>query len=129
MNGARTAPRYAVVYDGNCGVCLRFVARLEHWDPNNDLEIVPSQHADVAARFGWIPPRELEQSVQVVRLSDSKTWQGASAIEELLKILPHGALASWIFRLPFARPFAEKMYRVFARNRFRYGCAEHCRTT
>jgi predicted DCC family thiol-disulfide oxidoreductase YuxK len=64
--------------------------------------------------------------MQVIRASDGKTWQGAAALEELLKVLPRGRLVSWMFRIPFARPVAEKFYRLFARNRYRIGCGEHC---
>ncbi len=129
MTAARTSPRYAVIYDGTCQVCLRFVARLERWDSQHILEMVPSQRADVRERIGWITPRELDESVHVVRLSDSKTWRGASAIEELLSVLPRGAFLSRLFRLPFARALAERAYRGFAANRSRFGCTEHCRTT
>ena len=129
MTPARTPPRYAVIYDGECAVCLRFVARLERWDSRRVLEMVPSQRGDVASRFGWITQSELNRSVQLVRLSDSRTWQGAAAIEELLKVLPRGWSLSWLFRLPFARAIAEKSYRAFASKRERLGCAEHCRTT
>lgn len=129
MTPAREAPRYAVIYDGNCSVCLRFVARLERWDARHILEMVPSQRADVAERFPWITRHDLDQSVQVVRLADSKTWEGASAIEELLNVLPRGQLLGWLFRLPFARRLAERSYRAFAARRYRLGCTEHCRTT
>jgi predicted DCC family thiol-disulfide oxidoreductase YuxK len=64
--------------------------------------------------------------MQVIRASDGKTWQGAAALEELLKVLPRGRSISWLFRIPFARPVAEKFYRLFARNRYRIGCGEHC---
>ena len=129
MTPAREAPRYAVIYDGSCSVCLRFVARLERWDARHILEMIPSQRADVAAKFGWISQCDLDQSVQVVRIADSKTWQGAGAIEELLNVLPRGRLVSWLFRIPFARRLAERSYREFAARRYRLGCTEHCRTT
>ena len=54
------------------------------------------------------------------------TWEGAEAIEHLLRILPHGPRLGWIFRLPFARPLFAWGYRTFARNRRRFGCGEHC---
>ena len=129
MTAARTAPRYAVIYDGNCSVCLRFVARLDRWDKHRILELVPSQRADVARRFAWFSQPDFDRSVQLVRLSDSKSWQGGAAIEELLNVLPRGRAVSWLFQLPFARRVAEKSYRAFALRRYRFGCAEHCRTT
>jgi predicted DCC family thiol-disulfide oxidoreductase YuxK len=40
--------------------------------------------------------------------------------------MPKGKLVSWVFKLPYARPLAERFYRWFARNRYRLGCGEHC---
>ena len=117
---------YTVVYDGHCRVCGRMVNVLTSWDRGRELEIIPSQAPSVPARFPWIPPRAYAESMQVIRASDGKTWQGAAALEELLKVLPRGRLVSWMFRIPFARPVAEKFYRLFARNRYRIGCGEHC---
>jgi predicted DCC family thiol-disulfide oxidoreductase YuxK len=63
--------------------------------------------------------------LQVIRASDNRTWQGAAAVEQLLDVLPKGRFVSWIFSLPFARPIAEKLYRAFAKNRYRLGCKLH----
>lgn len=120
--------RYAVVYDGNCAVCRKFIDRLAIWDAGGILQLIPSQATGVSSRFSWIPARAFEESVQVVRLSDAHTFQGAAALEELLRVLPGGGAAGWVFRIPFARGVAERMYRAFARNRRRLGCGDHCRT-
>jgi predicted DCC family thiol-disulfide oxidoreductase YuxK len=117
---------YTVVYDGGCKVCGRMVKVLASWDRGRELEIIPSQTPSAQARFPWIPPRAYAESMQVIRASDGKTWQGAAALEELLKVLPKGRSISWLFKIPFARPVAEKLYRLFARNRYRIGCGEHC---
>ena len=118
--------RYTVIYDGHCKVCGRMVRLLTKWDRNQELEIIPSQARGVRARFPWIPQRAYTDSVQVIRTSDGRTWQAAAALEQLLKVLPKGRLLSWLFRIPFMRPLADKLYRWFARNRYRMGCGEHC---
>jgi predicted DCC family thiol-disulfide oxidoreductase YuxK len=102
------------------------VELLAKWDRKRELQIVPSQAPGVRARFPWIPERSYAESVQVIRNSDGKTWQAAAAIEELLKVMPKGKLISWLFKIPFARPLADRFYRWFARNRYRIGCSEHC---
>ncbi|HYU51605.1 MAG TPA: DUF393 domain-containing protein [Gemmatimonadaceae bacterium] len=117
---------YSVVYDGHCKVCGRMVRLLTKWDRNHELEIIPSQAPGVRARFPWIPQRAYMESVQVIRTSDGRTWQAAAALEELLKVLPKGRLFSWLFKIPFMRPLVDKLYRWFARNRYRMGCGEHC---
>ena len=70
--------------------------------------------------------RAYMESVQVIRATDGKTWQAAAALEELLTVLPKGRMISWLFKIPFVRPLADRFYRWFARNRYRLGCSEHC---
>ena len=120
----RTRP-YTVVYDGNCKVCGRIVRLLARWDTRALLQLVPSQQPGVQARFPWIPARAYRESVQLVG-PDGQTSQGATAVERILDLLPHGALLTWVFSIPFARPLAERFYRWFARHRYRLGCGEHC---
>jgi len=117
---------FTVIYDGHCKVCGRMVKLLTKWDRNNELEIIPSQAAGVHARFPWIPERSYVESVQVVRTRDGKTWQAAAALEELLNVLPKGKLISWLFKIPLVRPLVDRFYRWFARNRYKFGCGDHC---
>jgi predicted DCC family thiol-disulfide oxidoreductase YuxK len=118
--------QYTVVYDGSCNVCRKLVAALTRWDRLHQLEILPSQTPGVADRFPWIPASAYLESIQLIRRSDGRTWQGAAAAEEILDALPKGKLFAWIFSIPFARPIAERFYRWFARNRYHLGCGEHC---
>jgi predicted DCC family thiol-disulfide oxidoreductase YuxK len=118
--------RYTVIYDGDCRVCGRIVDVLTRWDRNRELEIVASQDPGVHERFPWIQPRAYVESMQVIRTSDGKTWEGAAALEVLLDVLPKGRLISWMFAVPLVRPLVGKFYRWFARNRYRLGCGEHC---
>lgn len=131
--GQSTAPsieaparRYTVIYDGDCNVCSRTVKLLTKWDRNHQLEIVPSLKPGVRQRFPWIPARSYAESIQVVRTSDGRTWQAAAALEELLNALPKGRLISWWFRIPFVRPLVDRFYGWFARNRYNFGCGDHC---
>jgi predicted DCC family thiol-disulfide oxidoreductase YuxK len=108
-------------------MCSRIVNVLREWDRRGAIEIVPSQSPEVAARFPWIPMDAYAESIQLVG-TGRETWQGAEAIEQVLGILPRGRWISWIFAIPFARPLADRLYRWVARNRYRLGCGEHCRT-
>ncbi len=76
-------------------------------------------------RFPWIPETAYAESLQLVG-PGGQTWQGAGAVERIIDVLPRGGLVSWVFRLPRARPVAERLYRAFARNRYRLGCGDHC---
>ncbi|MEW5929415.1 MAG: DUF393 domain-containing protein [Gemmatimonadota bacterium] len=116
---------YTVVYDGVCKVCNRLVTLLRKWDTRNVLEIVPFQNTTVLDRFPWIPAEEYGKAVQLVG-PGGQTWQGAAAIEQLLKVLPRGGLLGWVFNVPFVGGAIDRFYRWFARNRYRFGCGEHC---
>lgn len=118
---------YTCVYDGDCKVCTRLARRLQEWDRRREIEVVPSSVPGVMARFPWIPARAYAEALQLVG-PGGETWQGASAIEQLLNILPRGRLVAWVFHIPFVRGIADRLYRWFARNRYRLGCGEHCQS-
>ena len=122
---AFTGRPYVVVYDGHCKVCTRLARALARWDSHRVFDVVASQADGVQARFPWIPPQAYRESLQLVG-PGGRTWQGAAAVEEILDRLPKGRMVTWIFSLPFARRIAERLYRAFARNRYRLGCGEHC---
>lgn len=116
---------YTVVYDGACKVCKRIVGTLTRLDRRQLLELTPSQGPGVRARYPWIPERAYAESVQLIA-ADGRTWQGAAAVERIIELIPKGWLFSWIFKLPFVRPLAERFYRWFARHRYALGCGAHC---
>jgi predicted DCC family thiol-disulfide oxidoreductase YuxK len=116
---------YTLVYDGMCRVCNRLANLLRKWDKRHEIEVVPSHASGVMARFPWIPASAFSQAIQLVGPGGA-TWQGAAAIEELLGILPRGRWIAWIFSVPFVRPIADRIYRWFARHRYRLGCGKHC---
>jgi predicted DCC family thiol-disulfide oxidoreductase YuxK len=116
---------YAVVYDGTCTICGRFVTLLRKWDRKRQLELLPSQAPGVMARFPWIPARAYMDAVQLIG-PGGRTWQGAAAVEQILDVLPKGKLLSWLFSIPFVRPLADRFYKWFARNRYKMGCGAHC---
>lgn len=116
---------YTLVYDGACRVCTRLAGILDRWDTRDEIEAIPFQNTSVLERFPWIPAFAYTQAIQLVG-PGGRTWQGAGALEQLLKILPHGGVLGWAFRVPLAGRLIERFYRWFARNRYRFGCGEHC---
>lgn len=116
---------YTVVYDGDCRVCTRLARLLRRLDRRGQFEVVASRTPGVAARFPWIPAGAYAESLQLVG-PGNRTWQGALAVEQILRELPKGPLIAWLFAVPWMRPLADRLYRWFARNRYRFGCGEHC---
>lgn len=116
---------YTVVYDGQCKVCGRLVKLLTAWDKRKELEIIPFQNTSVLDRFPWIPSEAYAEAMQLIG-PGGRTWQGGEAIEQLLKILPYGGVFGWTFGIPGFGDLFGRFYRWFARNRYKFGCGEHC---
>lgn len=116
---------YAVVYDGQCKVCGRLVKLLNAWDKNDEIEVIPFQNTSVLARFPWIPSESYAEAMQLIG-PGGQTWQGGEAIEKLLEILPFGGVLGWTFKIPGFGDLFGRFYRWFARNRYKFGCGEHC---
>lgn len=124
MTAAGEGP-WVVVYDGDCTVCNRAANAIRDRDRDARFELVPYQNEGVRARFPDIPPEDFEAAIQLIG-EDGVRWQGAAALEKILRILPKGRRIAWLFRIPLIRPIAEVFYRWFARNRHRFRCGEHC---
>lgn len=122
---AGTGRPYTVVYDGTCRVCTRLATLLDRWDREKQLEVIPFQNTSVLDRFPWIPAEAYAEAMQLIG-PGGRTWQGADAIEQLLKLLRYGGALGWAFRIPYFGALFSRFYRWFARNRYRFGCGEHC---
>lgn len=116
---------YTLVYDGDCRFCIRSVDLIASWDRGGAVELVPFQRGGLAERFPWIAEGAYREAMQLIG-PGNETWSGAAAAERLLKILPGGSPLGCLFELPFARPLADRAYRLVARNRTRLGCGAHC---
>ena len=116
---------YTLVYDGDCRFCVRSADLIASWDRRGAVEILPFQRSGVRDRFPWISDSAFRDAMQLVG-PGGKTWAGAEAGERLVRILPGGRALGCLFALPFARPLADRAYRLVARNRYRLGCGDHC---
>lgn len=121
---AGSAP-WTLVYDGECRVCIRTVNVLRDRDRDGLFEMVAFQSAGVPERFPDITRAEFEESVQLIG-PDGGRWEGADAIEQIFTLVPRARPLAWLFRIPLARPIARWAYRLFARNRHKLGCGDHC---
>ena len=119
------APAYTLIYDGDCRFCLRSVNLIAAWDRNGTIELVPFQGVGVRGRFPWIGETDFREAMQLIGPGD-ETWSGAAAAERLTALLPGGRPLGCLFALPFARPLADRLYRLVARNRTLLGCGTHC---
>jgi len=113
--------QYTVLFDGSCPVCRGAVARLKGWDREGKLSYLPAKSPEAEARFPWISREAVQNSIHLIG-PNQESWEGAGAVEELVRVLPGWRWIAWVFRLPMARPVARRVYRWIARNRYQSGC-------
>jgi predicted DCC family thiol-disulfide oxidoreductase YuxK len=116
---------YTLLYDGECPLCLRAVSRVEAWDREGRVGLLPTQDPGVGERFPWLSEEALMGSIHLVG-PGKETWEGVGAVEELARILPRWRWAAWLFRLPLVRPLGRRVYGWVARHRYRMSCDHHC---
>jgi acetyl esterase len=117
-----TSPDWTLVYDGDCGFCLRCVAILKRWDRAQRLASVPFQNrAALDALPATLGRADLETAMHLVR-ADGRVFVGAAATPPLLRLLPGGGVLAALFALPGVPGVARAVYRRVARNRHRLFC-------
>lgn len=121
----REDAHHVLIFDGACPMCVRWMGRVRHWDEHDSFEYVPLQDPSVPDRFPELEPAALAREVHLVGPA-GEVRTGAGAVERILEMLPLGRWLGWLFRLPFARPIADRVYRRVAENRRGLGCRSHC---
>ena len=117
--------RHVLLYDGACSVCQASIDWLRRWDTAGAIECVPYQDPGARRRFPQFSDEDLDREIHLVA-PDGQVTRGARAVEEALRVARHAPRLAWLFALPGGRAVARMGYRIFARNRHRFGCGEHC---
>lgn len=112
---------WTLIYDGECRFCVRCVDLLRRWDRAGRVRVVPLQDRAALGQLPPIPMASLEAAMHLVG-PDGSTLAGAAAAPAILRLLPGGALAAALFRVPGVPAVAEQVYVAVARNRHRLGC-------
>ncbi len=112
---------YAVIYDGNCNLCVTLVQLLEKLDKGAQFSYVPMQ-ADLS-RFA-VSAADCELGMLLIALdkegnATEQRWQGSDAAEEIGRLLPMGAVFVQAYRtLPGLKPAGDKSYEFIRDNRY-----------
>ncbi|MDE0394550.1 MAG: DUF393 domain-containing protein [Gammaproteobacteria bacterium] len=114
-----------LVYDGECELCRRTVRWVRRNDRTGRLELLPYQDPAARARFRGVPNEAFEGALQLL-LPGNVRYEGARAVEEVLRLLPAGRIPGLLFSLPGSRLLAGRVYGWIARNRRSLGCPAHC---
>jgi predicted DCC family thiol-disulfide oxidoreductase YuxK len=122
----RKKPECLLIYDGECRLCVtakegldrvRRVGLAENDQPT--VRFVPYHSEEAARRLGnaYQPGRP-----EVAFLIDPQggIHRGLDAFLPLLPGLPGGRVVAWLTRVSFLRPLATLLYRVVAKNRYRW---------
>lgn len=113
--------RPVLLFDGGCGFCRKWVARLARWDRAGRIELVPSEERSAIAGLPHIDDTELDRAMHLVT-PDGRVYRGARSVPPLLRYLPGGMVLRPLFSIPGVRPIADRLYERIAANRHRLGC-------
>lgn len=113
-----------LVYDADCGLCTRAVARLRRLDRTGRVRAHPGGAPGVAERFG-LSPADLAASVWVI--DDGRRLSGAAAVAAALDAARGTRFVTRLYRLPGVRHLAERCYRWVARHRHDFPGPVACR--
>ncbi|HTK63479.1 MAG TPA: DCC1-like thiol-disulfide oxidoreductase family protein [Pseudonocardia sp.] len=115
-----------LVFDGQCGFCMRALGWLRLLDRNQRIEALPHQRPGVPESIG-ATPSECAESLQW-RGPDSRRLEGAAAVNAALGTAVGTGLPLAVYRRTSG--IQDRLYRLVAENRRRLPgvspwCAEH----
>lgn len=107
------AQRPLLVWDGDCGVCRKFIERLAH-RVGEHVDAAPYQ--EVAARFPDVPEALFARALHLIE-PDGTVHVGARAVYRALAHGGHPAAAWCDAHIPGVAAASEIAYRLIARHR------------
>ncbi len=117
---------YAVIYDGNCNLCVTLVKFLEQIagsEGSARFGYVPMQDEVTLRRLG-VSAEDCEMGMLLIELTAAgeatdRRWQGSNAAEEIGHLLPMGQVFVQAYRaLPGLKPTGDKAYEFVRDNRY-----------
>jgi len=108
-----------LIYDGECRLCVSAKEGLEQVGGEKGVRFVPYQSEEAACRLGkeYKPGRP---DVAFLVEQDGTINRGLDAFLPLVPGLPGGRLLLALLHVPLLRPLARLVYRLVARNRYRW---------
>ena len=112
-NSAMDAPHPLLIYDGDCGLCLRLVRWLRRIRPPGSLDIKPYQELPLTPQR----QRLARRTVLLVMPDGTLSIRGAAVLAALTLALPRWRPVWQLLRLPPMRQAVDLGYCWVARNR------------
>ncbi len=113
--------RPVLLYDGGCGFCRDWVARLARLDRAGRIDALPAERRHDRPSLPSIPDEALDRAMHLV-LPDGRVLAGARALPEILRRLPRWRLAAPLFGVPGVGWLADRVYAWVVARRHRFGC-------
>jgi predicted DCC family thiol-disulfide oxidoreductase YuxK len=122
--GARTqsVAELTVFYDGGCSLCRASVARVQRFDTQHRIEFLDVHDPAVQKRYPQIDPEVAMRWMQAIG-ADGRVWSGAEAWARIGMLLPSWKILAWLLLVPGVRWIAGGIYKLIARNRYRWNRA------
>ena len=106
------SPRPVLVFDGDCGFCLLWIARCRR-ATGETVAYEPSQ--DAAKRHPEIPREDFSEAIHLFEAG--KTSRGAEAVFRALSYAPHMSWLPRVYSIPGFASITEFSYRFVAKRR------------
>lgn len=114
--------RAVLLYDGQCGLCLRSVKFLTARKGAERLNPVPLQTPGVLDDFG-IAEEDALASLHIVD-RQGRISVGAEGVFRALAVLPRWRWIAWVAGIPGIMPMASRVYDQVAARRSRKLCED-----
>ena len=114
-----------LLFDGQCGFCRQWVARLRRWDRRGAIQALPGAERGNLPGLPAIADASLDRAMQFVT-PDGRVFPGARALPVLLPYLPGGRPLALFFRIPGVQLIADRLYAWISTRRHRFGCGDSC---
>lgn len=119
--------RPVLLYDGGCGFCRAWVARLRRWDRQGAIQYLPAASRGSVPGLPPLSDDALDRAMHLV-LPGGAAYAGGRAAGPLLRLLPGGRWVAPLLRLPGIQRLVDAAYRQIAARRHRLGCgSSECR--
>ena len=107
--------RPLLVYDGDCGFCLRWI---ERWRLRSGERVDFAPYEEVGARFPEVSVEEFRRSVWLFEPDGRRTRAAEAVLRSAAAAGGAGRLGLWLYRVvPGVRPVLEGGYRWVAEHR------------
>ena len=109
-------PKSALIYDGNCAFCLKWIARIAGRDRSHSFEFVARQTEGLTKRFPKLAEGDFNTGMRLIT-PDDVIHVGADAAYQIARRLRYWRSIAWLYRVPGIHWLTRAGYAWIAANR------------